>query len=426
MDDTKFDPEKELRKLLPELHDDNGNFTLPTSIESEPKNKGSDSWQYGVVGAPVGAIAGKIFSGVKPPVFSTKEVDVAQTALQKAETAVAAIRNAIETHQNAPRPQLQVLEQEYIRRQQEFMLAEQNLNRATVEAAAVPRDIPARAPTATVQTPESLVPTPEQHSRGLQGTMKEVQGGPPITGRASMNTFNENTSFQALSKTDQERKLAQLVSNGLITPEGANEIRLKLGKVAATPSGVAMPARISMDNELRASQAASEASKQDAVRRAEIERLRQEQALARRNVGEARATMQEANRPVTSATNNLTGKLSSAEITAQIAAAEAARAAAAAPEEGALKKVGRFISGSPKLAGMLGGAGVGMSVAEAMDRFNSGDTSGGVISTLAAAFGGMSMVPPVGPAGLAVKGIGTVGGLATIPAIMLNDYLKGR
>jgi hypothetical protein len=136
--------------------------------------------------------------------------------------------------------------------------------------------------------------------------------------------------------------------------------------------------------------------------------------------------MQEANRPVTSATNSLTGKLSSAEITAQIAAAEAARAAAAAPEEGALKKVGRFISGSPKLAGMLGGAGVGMSVAEAMDRFKSGDTSGGVISTLAAAFGGMSMVPPVGPAGLAVKGIGTVGGLATIPAIMLNDYLKGR
>ena len=63
MDDKKFDPEEELRKLLPELHDKNGNFTLPASIESKPTNQGSDSWQYGVVGAPVGAIAGKIFSG---------------------------------------------------------------------------------------------------------------------------------------------------------------------------------------------------------------------------------------------------------------------------------------------------------------------------------------------------------------------------
>ena len=181
-----------------------------------------------------------------------------------------------------------------------------------------------------------------------------------------------------------------------------------------------------MDAELRASSAASEAARKNAVIIAEIERLKQEAVLAKRDMGVAKSAFQAANKPVENVTRQLAGQLPNAEIKAQIAAAEAERAAAAAPKEGALKKVGRFIAGSPKIAGMLGGAGVGMSVAEAIDRFNSGDNSGGVISTLAAAFGGMSMVPPIGPAGLAVKGIGTIGGLATIPAIMVNDYLNRR
>jgi hypothetical protein len=260
----------------------------------------------------------------------------------------------------------------------------------------------------------------------LQGNLKEVQGGAPITGRASQQTYNELTSLQALSKEKQEANIARLIREGLITPEGAADIRIKLGKVASTPSGVIIPANTAMDNELRASRVASEAARQNAIRSAEIERLRQEAALAKRDMGVARSSFQEANRPVISATSQLTGKLSDAEIKVQLAIAEAERAAAAASKEGALKKVGRVVAGSPKLSGLLGGAGVGMSVAEAIDRFESGDISGGVISTLAAAFGGMSMVPPIGPAGLAVKGIGTVGGLATIPAIMLNDYLKSR
>lgn len=421
----EFDPNAKLREMFPNDYDDKGN-RIETPPPAPTKDDGSSNYGYGALGAVAGTLAGKFFSGVKPPVFSTKEVDAAQTALQKANTQLSVIRNAIEVNQNAPRPQLQALEQEYIRRQNAFNVAEQNLNRATLNSAAVPRDIPTRAPTATVQTPESLVPTAEQHSRALQGNLKEVQGGAPITGRASQQTYNEITSLQGLSKDKQEATLARLIRDGLMTPEGAADIRLKLGKVASTPSGVIIPASTAMDAELRASSAASEAAKQAAVRSAEIERLRQEAALAKRDMGVARSTFQAANKPVERVTSQLAGQLPNAEIKAQIAAREAERAAASAPKEGALKKVGRAIAGSPKLAGMLGGAGIGMSVAEAIDRFNSGDNSGGVISTLAAAFGGMSMVPPIGPAGLAIKGIGTVGGLATIPAIMLNDYLKSR
>jgi hypothetical protein len=419
-----------LEGLLPifsvDKNKDETNNSSQNNNPSESNSENSSTRGAGAVGAVAGTLAGKFLSGVKPPVFSTKEVDAAQIALEKANTQLSVIRNAIESNQNAPRPQLQALEQEYIRRQNAFNVAEQNLNRATLNSAAVPRDIPTRAPTATVQTPESLVPTAEQHSRALQGNLKEVQGGAPITGRASQQTYNEITSLQALSKDKQEATLARLIRDGLVTPEGAADIRLKLGKVASTPSGVILPANTAMDAELRASSAASEAAKQAAVRSAEIERLRQEAARAKRDMGVARSTFQAASNPVERVTSQLAGQLSNAEIKAQIAAAEAERAAAAATKEGALKKVGRFIAGSPKVAGMLGGAGIGMSVAEAIDRFKSGDNSGGVISTLAAAFGGMSMVPPIGPAGLAVKGIGTVGGLATIPAIMLNDYLKSR
>ena len=421
----EFDPNAKLREMFPNDYDDKGN-RIETPPPEPTKDDGSSNYGYGALGAVAGTLAGKFFSGVKPPVFSTKEVDAAQIALQKANTQLSVIRNAIEVNQNAPRPQLQALEQEYIRRQNAFNVAEQNLNRANLNSASVPRDIPTRAPTATVQTAESLVPTAEQHSRALQGTLKEVKGGAPITGRASQQTYNEITSLQSMSKDKQAATIARLIRDGLITPEGAADIRLKLGNVASTPSGVIIPANTAMDAELRASSAASEAARKNAVIIAEIERLKQEAVLAKRDMGVAKSAFQAANKPVENVTRQLAGQLPNAEIKAQIAAAEAERAAAAAPKEGALKKVGRFIAGSPKIAGMLGGAGVGMSVAEAIDRFNSGDTSGGVISTLAAAFGGMSMVPPIGPAGLAVKGIGTIGGLATIPAIMVNDYLNRR
>ena len=427
MAEVKYPP---LEGLLPifsvDKNKDETNNSSQNNNPAESNSENSGTIGAGALGAVAGTLAGKFFSGVKPPAFSTKEVDAAQIALQKANTQLSVIRNAIEVNQNAPRPQLQALEQEYIRRQNAFNVAEQNLNRANLNSAAVPRDIPTRAPTATVQTPESLVPTAEQHSRALQGNLKEVKGGAPITGRASQQTYNEITSLQSMSKEKQAATIARLIRDGLITPEGAADIRLKLGNVASTPSGVIIPANTAMDAELRVSSAASEAARKNAVIIAEIERLKQEATLAKRDMGVARSTFQAANKPVENVTSKLAGKLHDAEIKAQIAAAEAERAAAAAPKEGALKKVGRFIAGSPKIAGMLGGAGVGMSVAEAIDRFNSGDTSGGVISTLAAAFGGMSMVPPIGPAGLAVKGIGTMGGLATIPAIMVNDYIKSR
>jgi hypothetical protein len=76
-----------------------------------------------------------------------------------------------------------------------------------------------------------------------------------------------------------------------------------------------------------------------------------------------------------------------------------------------MARLGLTVAKSPVIANTLGGAGVAMSVQEAIERFKAGDTSNGVIATLEAALGGMSMLPPVNPAFIAAKGIGAVGGL---------------
>ena len=64
-------------------------------------------------------------------------------------------------------------------------------------------------------------------------------------------------------------------------------------------------------------------------------------------------------------------------------------------------------------ANILGGAGMGMSAAEALNRYEKGDTSGAVLSTVQLLMDGLSMLPPGTPLTAALKGIGVVGGLAT-------------
>jgi multidrug efflux pump subunit AcrA (membrane-fusion protein) len=64
-------------------------------------------------------------------------------------------------------------------------------------------------------------------------------------------------------------------------------------------------------------------------------------------------------------------------------------------------------------ANILAGAGMGMSAAEALNRYEKGDTSGAVLSTVQVLLDGMAMLPPGTPITAALKGIGVVGGLAT-------------
>lgn len=77
-----------------------------------------------------------------------------------------------------------------------------------------------------------------------------------------------------------------------------------------------------------------------------------------------------------------------------------------------LGKVGAVAQKVP-LTGALAGAGVGLSAAEALNRYEKGDTSGAVLSGVQAVLDGMAMLPPGTPVTAFLKGLGIVGGLAT-------------
>lgn len=77
-----------------------------------------------------------------------------------------------------------------------------------------------------------------------------------------------------------------------------------------------------------------------------------------------------------------------------------------------LGKVGALLQKIPG-GNLLAGAGMGMSAAEALNRYEKGDTSGAVLSGVQVVLDGMAMLPPGTPVTAFLKGIGVVGGLAT-------------
>lgn len=97
--------------------------------------------------------------------------------------------------------------------------------------------------------------------------------------------------------------------------------------------------------------------------------------------------------------------------TAQSVAQTRVKAATEAAPSG-LGKIGAFAQKVP-FANVLGGVGAGLSAAEALNRYEKGDTSGAVLSGVQAVLDGMAMLPPGTPFTAFLKGIGVVGGLAT-------------
>ena len=82
------------------------------------------------------------------------------------------------------------------------------------------------------------------------------------------------------------------------------------------------------------------------------------------------------------------------------------------------RQFGSMIARSPFIAGTLSGAGAGLSLYDAINSYNRGDTGNAISSGIEAGFGGLSMVPnPL------AKGIGAAGGLSIAGAKALADYL---
>jgi hypothetical protein len=123
---------------------------------------------------------------------------------------------------------------------------------------------------------------------------------------------------------------------------------------------------------------------------------------------QARETAEKVRQRETAAAQKAAREAQTAE---QVAKAGLKTATEAAPS-GVGKYVGAMWQKIPG-ANILAGAGMGMSAAEALNRYEKGDTSGAVLSTVQVLLDGMAMLPPGTPITAALKGIGVVGGLAT-------------
>ena len=98
----------------------------------------------------------------------------------------------------------------------------------------------------------------------------------------------------------------------------------------------------------------------------------------------------------------------------QKAAAEAAKRANMISKTGALARL-------PIIGPAIAGGSMGYDIADLIERYEKGDTSGAVIQGIGALGSGLAMVPhPI------VRAAGTVMGAGAIPAVMLNDYLKSQ
>jgi len=103
-----------------------------------------------------------------------------------------------------------------------------------------------RFPILSGKSVSDLIPTQEQHARGIQGTLKD-EG---ITGRASQTTYNERTAQIARQQKAQQAALEKLSKKGIIDP--AKALQLTEGISASTPSGVLVSPEVAhkMEQEL--------------------------------------------------------------------------------------------------------------------------------------------------------------------------------
>jgi hypothetical protein len=110
-----------------------------------------------------------------------------------------------------------------------------------------------------------------------------------------------------------------------------------------------------------------------------------------------------------------------AQVNLDLAKADYAKAAAnKAPGVGT--NIVRYISKIPGMS-MLPGAGAGLDIVEARERFKQGDYPGAAISGVGAVGGALSMIPPIGPVGAGLK---VIGGLTSLAAPALNYYRDSR
>ena len=373
-----------------------------------PQDEGMPPEDKALIAGGLGAAKGVVELGLpKPESISFTEFNrarnnllAAQSQLSQLERAAAQMPSSKEAQSalNAARSAVEAA-------RQEVLTIQDQLKTKTVAPPAPPAP-----PAQQLAAPTVPSSAEDMHTRGIQGTTKETG----ITGRASQTTYNERTAQIARQQLAQQAALEKLGRQGIIDP--AKALQLTEGISASTPSGILVDpeVRAALEQEIAEKQAQQAQQQGKMETREAQERMRREQELreAQRRVRESGAKVSEASQ---------SAKKSAAmeeKVAAQQRKAQTAKellAEAKKQYRGPLSDIGVKVGSSKIFGPLLGGlalAGTTMSLEEAIRRYRAGDYSGAVLPTLEAAFGAMSMVPPVTPVSAGIKGLGTVGGLA--------------
>ncbi len=363
-----------------------------------------------VIGGAVGLAKGIVERGAE--VYKPPSTAAAEEGLARAQDR---FRIAQERLANPPPSGVNIadLEAEFQRSQSVLQQAEQELAEARTRAASLR---PGAAPAATPPGGGGGIPTDAQNQRVPLGTVDESG----TTGRQRMG-FNERTAAEAARREEVARVQKELVRQGVITDR--NVIAEAPG-MTTTKGGIQVPASAVYEDELAQRQADARTASQRAAADAELERVKARQKQASIEASQRRRAVEQARRAEQQTTQRATQNVAKAEDSLAVAQAAADRAKKSGLS--GLQKAGKYAAKAPVLMNVAGGLGAGLSVDEAVKRYQAGDYSGSVLATIEAALATASMAPPVGPVGLAAKGVGTVGGLAMIPVMIAHDYFRKR
>jgi hypothetical protein len=372
----------------------------PARVEQTAITDKSDA---ALVGAGTGLLAGAVAQ--RTPMPATPKLEAAQERLRVAQDRLR------EAQSRGPGVSVGDLENELRMRQTAANQAAEELRRAQDELRATSRATPAPSAAGAATEVVDDVAGASRKVPGSSGAANWVramgQDVPDVIAETAENMRKDNPKGgQAIIDRDvaAKQKIQQLGAGDYkLSGQGKGQLML--------PPELAGERSVTMERELAERQARETAERTRLAQQEEARRIAAQQRVeaarrARQQAGEARQQADQAARQA----RTQQGAVDRAQSATNVAADAAQRAKDAQP--GGLAKVGAATAKvAPKALGVISGAATGMSAAEAIDRYKKGDVGGAVLSTLEATFGVMSMLPPAHPILLALRGLGTVGGL---------------
>lgn len=375
---------------------------VPPPLEQADQSGLTNNADAALYGAGAGLIAGKIAQSTTIP--TAPNVERAQERFRVAQDRLREVQSRA-----TPGVSVADLENELKMRQTAANQAAEELRRAQEEFRASNRAPAPAAPSAT-----GVVDDAAAASRKVPGssgaanwTRAMGQDVPDVVAETAENMRRDNPrGGQAIIDRDVAAKQKiRDIGAGDYKLTGQGKTQIMLPPDLAGERAAAMEAELAQKQAQEAAQRAQMAQQEEARRIAAQQRV-EAARRARQQAGEARQQADQATR----AARTQQSATQRAESAATVAQQALERAKDAQP--GGLAKVGEATAKiAPKALGVISGAATGMSAAEAIDRYKKGDVGGAVLSTLEATFGVMSMLPPAHPILMALRGLGTVGGL---------------